>query len=110
GNAFLARASAAVEELRRGKEEIAQLGRDYQGSVTAGLSSAGFLSLVPEAFAAFRREMPLIHVHLIEGLFPTLEPQLRAGRLDFYLGPRPEHLTLESYRLDLLFRNERVVV
>lgn len=110
GSAFLARASAAVEELRRGKEEIAQLGHDYQGSVTVGLSSAAFLSLVPEAYAAFRRDMPLIRVHLIEGLFPALEPQLRDGRLDFYIGPRPEKAPPESYRLDLLFRNERVVV
>ena len=110
GNAFLIRASAAVEELRRGKEEIAQLGHDYQGSVTAGLSSAVFLSMVPEAFAAFRREMPQIRVHLIEGLFPALEPQLRDGRLDFFIGPRPEKAPPETYRLDLLCRNERVVV
>lgn len=110
GSAFLARATAAVEELRRGKEEISQLGRDYRGSVTVGLSSAAFLALVPEAYAAFRRAMPLIHLHLIEGLFPALEPQLRDGRLDFFVGPRPEGALPEHYRLDLLFRNERVVV
>lgn len=110
GAAFLARARAAVGELRRGKEELAQLGRDYQGSVTAGLSSATFLALVPQAFAAFRREMPLIRVHLIEGLFPVLEPQLRDGRLDFYIGPRPEAMPGDTYRTDLLFHNERVVV
>jgi DNA-binding transcriptional LysR family regulator len=110
GSAFLARARAAVEELRRGKEEVAQLGRDFQGEVTAGLSSATFLALVPRAFAAFRREMPLIRVHLIEGLFPLLEPQLRDGRLDFYIGPRPEKIPGDAYRLDLLFHNQRVVV
>lgn len=110
GDAFLARARAAVEELRRGKEEVAQLGRDFRGEVTAGLSSAAFLALVPRAFAAFRREMPLIRVHLIEGLFPVLEPQLRDGRLDFYIGPRPEKMPGDTYRIDLLFHNERVVV
>ena len=110
GNAFLARARAAVEELRRGKEEVAQLSDHFEGAVTIGLSSAVFLALIPEAFAAFRREMPLIHVHLIEGLFPTLEPQLRDGRLDFYVGPRPELMPGDTYRVDLLFRNERVVV
>lgn len=110
GNAFLARASAAVEELRRGKEEIAQLGEDFQGEVTVGLSSAAFLAVVPEAYAAFRREMPLIRLHLIEGLFPALEPQLRDGRLDFYVGPRPEKFAADVYRLELLFHNERVVV
>jgi len=110
GAAFLARAQAAVEELRRGKEEIAQLSHDFQGQVTIGLSSAVFLSLVPEAYAAFRREMPLIRVHLIEGLFSMLEPQLRDGRMDFFVGPRPENLSGDSYRADLLFHNERVVV
>jgi DNA-binding transcriptional LysR family regulator len=110
GSAFLARARAAVEELRRGKEEVAQLTDLFEGAVTIGMSSAVFLSLVPEAFAAFRREMPQIHVHLIEGLFPTLEPQLRDGRLDFFVGPRPEKVPGDSYRVDLMFRNERVVV
>jgi DNA-binding transcriptional LysR family regulator len=110
GNAFLSRARAAIEELRRGKEEVAQLGGDFQGSVTAGLSSAAFLSLAAPAFAAFRREMPRIRVHLIEGLFPVLEPQLRDGRLDFCIGPRPEHLPGDTYRVDLLFHNDRVVV
>ena len=110
GNAFLARAHAAVEELRRGKEEIAQLASHFQGEVTVGLSSAVFISLVPEAFAAFRREMPLIRLHLIEGLFPTLEPQLRGGLLDFFIGPRPDPMPGDAYRVDLLFHNERVVV
>lgn len=110
GTAFLARARAAVEELRRGKEEVAQLTELFEGAVTIGLSSAVFLSLIPEAFAAFRREMPQIHVHLIEGLFPTLEPSLRDGRLDFFVGPRPEKMPGDSYRVDLLFHNERVVV
>jgi DNA-binding transcriptional LysR family regulator len=110
GAAFLARARAAVEELRRGKEEVAQLAENFEGAVTVGLSSAVFLSLIPESFAAFRREMPHIHVHLIEGVFPMLEPQLRDGRLDFYVGPRPEKMPGDTYRVDLLFRNERVVV
>lgn len=110
GTTFLTRAQAAVQELRRGKEEVAQLANDFQGEVTAGLSSAVFLSLVAEAYAAFRGEMPLIRVHLIEGLFPALEPQLRDGRLDFFMGQRPESIPGDAYRIDLLFHNERVVV
>ena len=47
---------------------------------------------------------------LTEGLFPALEPQLRNGSLDFYVGPRPLGELDKAYDLQLLFRNRRVVV
>ena len=47
---------------------------------------------------------------MAEGLFPAVEPRLRDGRLDFYMGPQPVRVLSNSYRVELLFRNERLVV
>lgn len=110
GQAFVVRARSILQDVERGRQEIEQLKGGGGGRVSAGLSSAVFLSLVPEVYASFRRSFPEAHLSLTEGLFPALEPQLKNGSLDFYVGPRPLGELDSSYALQLLFRNKRVVV
>ena len=109
GDRFLIRAQAALEELRRGVEEAKQSQGQMQGSIAVALSSAVVLTMLPAACDAFRRECPDVRLRVVEGLFPAVEPRLRDGGLDFYMGPRPERVLSNSYRVDLLFRNERRV-
>ena len=109
GKRFLQRAQSAVEEVRRAGEEVAQLGGATGGTVAAALSSAAMLALLPQAIVAFRASHPGIDLRLIEGVFPTAEPRLLDGQLDFYVGPAPDKLPREL-RSELYFKNERVVV
>lgn len=109
GQAFLMRANAAMEELRRGREEVAQAGTLSHGSVVTGIATAPLLQLVPQAFRTMRKEHPQVRMRFLEGVFTALEPRLRDGTLDFYLGPRPER-TSRAYQVDLYFRNERMVI
>ena len=110
GERFLVRAQAALEEVRRGFEEAAQAGGAMLGSLVVALSSAPVLGLLPLAYPQFRRACPDVKLRIVEGLFPAAEPMLRDGRLDFYLGPRPEQTLGHGYRVDLLFANRRVVM
>ena len=110
GDRFLVRAQAALEEVRRGFEEVAQAQGRMQGSVAVALSSAVVLAMLPAACAAFRRECPDVRLRVAESLFPAAEPRLRDGRLDFYMGPRPDSGLGNGYRVELLFGNERQVV
>ena len=110
GERFLVRAQAALEEVRRGFEEAAQAKGRMQGSVAVALSSAVVLAMLPAAYGPFRRDCPDVRLRVVESLFPAAEPKLRDGRLDFYMGPRPESGLGNSYRVDLLFHNERQVV
>ena len=109
GQAFLMRANAAIEELRRGREEVQYAADATQGSVVTGLSTAPLLALVPRAYAAFRKEHAAARMRFMDGVFAALEPRLRDGTLDFYLGPRPESVS-RAYQVDLFFRNERLVI
>lgn len=109
GERFLARAQASMEELRLGLEEAAQLRGQMTGSVTVALSSAPVLRALPDAFREFRTAFPEVRLRIIERLFPAVEPLLRDGRIDFYVGPSPERMPPGSYQVDLLFRNERMV-
>ena len=110
GERFLVRAQASVEELRRGMEEARQLTGNMQGSVAVALSSVPVLTTLPMAFSAFREACPDIRLRIVEGLFPAIEPLLRDGQLDFYIGPRPERALGSGYNIDLMFKNERVVL
>lgn len=110
GRSFVVRARSVLQDVERGRQEIAQLKGERTGRVRAGLSSAVFLSLVPEVYRAFRKAYPDAMVNLTEGLFPALESQLKDGSLDFYIGPRPIGELDKSFSVQLLFRNRRVVV
>jgi LysR family transcriptional regulator of abg operon len=110
GERFLLRAQASLEELRRGMEEAAQITGNMQGQVVVALSSVPVLTTLPAAFVAFRKSCPDVRLRIVEGLFPAVEPMLRDGRLDFYLGAMPERALGSSYRIELMFHNERVVL
>ncbi|WP_423194391.1 LysR substrate-binding domain-containing protein [Cupriavidus sp. H18C2] len=109
GQAFLRRAHAAMEEIRRAQEEVAQMRGTQTGTVAVGLSGATWLGLVPEVFPAFRKSHPAVRLRMVEGFFPALEGRLSDGTLDFYIGPRPERIDADRYSVDLLFQNDRVV-
>ncbi|OVZ54316.1 hypothetical protein CDO44_26575 [Pigmentiphaga sp. NML080357] len=110
GEAFYRRAHAAMAEIRRGQDEVAQLLGTPSGSVTVGLSSAVWLAMAAEAHEAFRQKYPGVRLRMVEGFFSTLEGRLQDGTLDFYIGPRPARPIGDSYKVELLFQNQRVVV
>lgn len=110
GQSFVVRARSVLQDMERGRQEIEQIKGKGEGTVNAGLSSAVFLSLVPAVYPSFRKSFPDARLSLVEGLFPALEPQLKDGSLDFYVGPRPVGELDKFYTLQLLFRNQRVVV
>ena len=110
GQSFVVRARSILQDVERGRQEIEQLKGGDKGKVNTGLSSAVFLSMLPEVYPSFRKRFPDAHLNLIEGLFPALEPQLKNGSLDFYVGPRPLGELDNAYTLQPLFRNKRVVV
>ncbi|MGO4306722.1 LysR substrate-binding domain-containing protein [Cupriavidus sp. RAF12] len=110
GEAFYSRAHAAMAEIRRGQDEVAQLLGKPSGSVSVGLSSAVWLAMAPEVHQAFRKRYPGVRLRMVEGFFSMLEARLQDGTLDFFIGPRPARPVSDSYKVDLLFQNERVVV
>lgn len=89
GQAFLKRATAILNDVRRAKEEFEQLRGNAIGQVTIGLSIAAHLQLLPKALRQFRQRFPKVRLRIIEGFYPTLETGLKEGSVDFYVGPDP---------------------
>lgn len=110
GQVFVRRATAVLGEVRRAREEADQLLGGGQGQVVVGLSIAAHVALLPKALPAFRRRYREVKLHLIEGVYPTLEAQLREGAIDFYIGPQAERDMPSELIEEHLFDNSRIVL
>lgn len=110
GQGFVGRATSILNEVRRAREELVQLGGGTAGTVTAGLSIAAHLALLPGALRAFVRRYPDTRLHIIEGFYPTLEAGLREGSVDFYLGVDPGRRVAPELTRELVSENWRTVL
>ena len=110
GERFLRRASAAQSELKRAREEVAQLQGESFGSVSLCLSTVAHIALLPEALGPFRKRFPKVHLDIFEGVFPANERALRDGTLDCYIGPPPGAPAETGLVVEKLFDNSRVII
>ncbi|AMM18781.1 LysR family transcriptional regulator (plasmid) [Burkholderia sp. PAMC 28687] len=110
GTLFVRRASAAMNELRRGREEIEQLHGAVHGTVVVCLSSLSNVELLPAVLVPFRKRYPLVRLRIIEGVYPLVETRLRDGTVDFYVGPAPQGGLPSDLVSEKLFDNTRIVL
>lgn len=110
GEAFLRRAKAILSEVRRARDEVNQLHGGTRGSVVAALSTAPLIGQLPGALRPFRTRYPNVQLHLIEGLYPTIEAGLKDGSTDFYIGPQPERSLPLELMQETLFENTRTIL
>lgn len=110
GRMFYQRASSAVNELRRAKEEIDQAQGGIQGNVVVGLSIMPHLGMLPGALRIFRQRFPGVVLKVIEGLYPAIEPGLRNGSIDFYIGAMSQSELAPGLVSEVLLKNTRIVV
>jgi LysR family transcriptional regulator, regulator of abg operon len=109
GALFLGRAKAVRSELRRARDELDQFRGITHGRVVACLSTVPHISMLAPALRPFRERYPDVHLEIFDGLYPSIEPALRDGTLDFYIGPPPERVPAE-FVADTLFENTRVIL
>ncbi|MBL0421551.1 LysR family transcriptional regulator [Ramlibacter sp. AW1] len=109
GRIFLRRAAVIDSEARRAREEVSQfLGTD-EGEVVICLSVVAHLALLPMALPLFRKRFPGVRLRIVEGAFPAVEPRLRDGGMDFYIGPAPEPTPTSEFLVEKLMDNTRAV-
>jgi DNA-binding transcriptional LysR family regulator len=110
GQSFARRASSAVTELRRGRDEIEQMLGRTVGSVTAGVSGMSHIALLSEALRPFRQRYPKVQLNIEEGTYPVIESRMRDGTIDLYVGPEPEAGCPPEFRSETLLMSTRVVM
>lgn len=110
GQRFLTRAQIIQSEVRRAQEEIEQLRGSATGSVYVGLSTVSQIALFPYAIKAFRARYPEVVLNVRDGLFPTVEPLLKSGTLDCYVGPILVPSPAPDLLVEKLVDNTRVIL
>ncbi|HVV92191.1 MAG TPA: LysR substrate-binding domain-containing protein [Hyphomicrobiales bacterium] len=107
GEALVRRAENVMTEVRRAREEVEQLRGGTSGTVAAAMSIVPHLTILPRVLRPFHARYPKAELHLIEGLYPTVEAGLQDGSIDFYVGPPPERDFAASLVQEKLFDNQR---
>jgi LysR family transcriptional regulator of abg operon len=110
GHAFVNRATAILNDVRRAYDEFEQLRGNAIGSMTIGLSIAAHLQLLPKALQTFRRRFPKVRLRIIEGFYPMLEAGLQDGSVDLYVGPDPGLALPPVLHKEVLFSGRRGVL
>lgn len=110
GQAFMKHARLIVSESRRAHEVIGQMRGHWEGQVTFATSPAIALGPLPQALASFAREFPAVTVHLRDGLYPSVSPQLRDGTLDFALTAAHKHDIDADLEVQALLVSDVVIV
>lgn len=110
GEIFLRRLRFFDAELRRAREEIAQLNGGMSGEVSIALSTASCLAIMPVATAAFRRRYPDGILKISESLFQPIESELENGTIDFWVGPLERSAASPHFAVEKLFDNQRRVL
>src|SRR5690606_11759430 len=110
GKLFVRRASVALNELRKAREEIGQLGGDVHGTVVACVSSVSHIALLSDALTPFSLTYPNVKLQIIEGVYPPVEARLKNGDIDFYVGAAPAKALPMELQSIKLFDNRRVVL
>ncbi|MCT8162143.1 LysR substrate-binding domain-containing protein [Pseudoruegeria sp. SHC-113] len=109
GRVFQAHASAAMVELMRGQERLAQEG-DLSRRLSIGALPTASSQLLPRAALAFREEMPHVRLHILTGPNGLLFNQLRDGEVDLVLGRMPEREAGAGVSFQQLYIEDVVLV
>lgn len=110
GETFLRRLKFFDAELRRAREEIAQINGGVAGEVSIALSTASCIALMPTATAAFRKRYPDAVLKVSESLFQPIESDLENGTVDFWVGPLKNAVAPPQFAVEMLFENQRRVL
>lgn len=110
GKNFLRRARVITQEAKKATEEVQRTKATYVGEIHVALSIMPHIHLLPAAIRLFEQTYPKVKLHVREDLLPAAASDLRAGKLDFYLGALPHRFREPDINVTPLARNTRVVV
>jgi LysR family transcriptional regulator of abg operon len=93
GESLLQHARLIVGELGRAEQQMAMERGVLEGRVTVGVTPLAALTLLPDAYARFRQDMPQVTVEFLEQSATKMVDSLRQGSLDFALAASTEAMS-----------------
>lgn len=103
GSALLEHTEAALDQLERGRERVAEVSGLREGEVRVGVLPSIGARMLPDLLARFRRAHPRVAVRIVEhDISREFEQLVRSGELDLAITRMP--LTLSGLCVDVLVR------
>jgi len=110
GIALRARAEIIRSEFTRAADEIQQMKGGGRGNVAIAISSTVAVFALSRVVSEFRREYPLVKLNIVDETYQHASDSIRAGRLDFTIGPIARTSTMDGLSRELLFVTPMVLV
>lgn len=110
GQQLQVRASPIVAEMQRARDDIEQAQGATTGAVAAAITPAAAVTILPDAFRAFRRRFPLARVSIVEGFPGVALPKLHDGSLDFAVSVVVPELLAAEFEHAQLYASRHVIV
>jgi DNA-binding transcriptional LysR family regulator len=89
GELLAARASSALREIDRAREEVNWFVQHRNATLTIACSPAAAFHILPGALFRLRTRWPQVQIRVLEVVYPRGLTMLRAGEVDLYVGPLP---------------------
>lgn len=110
GQVFLRRAKTILSEVDKASVEMAQMLGGNAGHITVGASVTPIITVLPTAITQFRRDFSNVKVNLVGGIYHSHMAAIRAGEMDFAIGPVPVNCSDADVCIERLFENDLVIV
>jgi DNA-binding transcriptional LysR family regulator len=102
GEAFAPRARLLLADMRRARDEIAQIRDGATGKISVAVSTSAAITVLPSAFKEFHTRLPAVDVHFSEAVLTWMLSRMRNGSLDFAVAHvMPETLDAEFEAIEL---------
>lgn len=110
GRALFTRAKSVTAEVTRMREEIAQMRGVLEGSVSVAFAPIPAMLLMSRVIEKFRKRLPDVRVHVVDGLYPAVLNLVRDGAVELAIGPQPPAEMLSpEFRVEQLYVNPLIV-
>lgn len=89
GQVIVERCKKIAVDIRKLREEVAQVQGDYVGALDIIVSPLAAMKIVPPVLRRFQHRFPNVKIGISGGHAPAAFAPLRRGEADFVLGPSP---------------------
>ncbi|MEM9630098.1 MAG: LysR family transcriptional regulator [Pseudomonadota bacterium] len=103
GQIIVDRCRKIFGDIKKLREEVAQIQGDYVGTIDIIVSPLAALKIVPTVLRRFQQRFPNVKIGITGGHAPAAFSPLRRGEADFVLGPSPSSSDLSGLHATELF-------
>ena len=110
GKVFLTRARSIVLDCDRAVQDVRQCNGMPEGQIALGVTAEPLAACLMPVFSSFTRRFPNVKLHVAGGQTKRLIEMIRAGRLDFVMGPLSPNVCDIDLHIERLYRSKTSVI